>query len=116
MGQKKILIHFSKPPFGTAFYNEGLRAALGVSSGVEDNIPTVLFQSDSVFYCLKQTDRTNAKPYFDLFEALGTKFYAVAEDLEERGISKDAIADDIAAIPRKKALALFLENDFNMDF
>lgn len=116
MGQKKVLIHFSRPPFGTAFYNEGLRAALGVTAGVEDNIPTVLFQSDSVFYCLKLTDRTNAKPYFDLFEVMETKLYAVAEDLEERSISKDDIADDIAVIPRAQALALFHENDFNMDF
>lgn len=116
MAQKKILIHFSRPPFGTAFYNEGLRAALGISSGVDDNIPTVLFQSDSVFYCLKQTDRTNAKPYFDLFEVLGTKFFAVEEDLEERNISKDDLAADIAVIPREQALALFYENDFSMDF
>ena len=116
MGQKKVLIHFSKPPFGTAFYNEGLRAALGVTAGVEDNIPTILFQADSVFYCLKTTDRTNAKPYFDLFEVLGTKRYAVAEDLEELKISKEDLADDIAVIPREQALALFYENDFSMDF
>jgi sulfur relay (sulfurtransferase) DsrF/TusC family protein len=116
MAQKKILIHFSKPPFGTAFYNEGLRAALGISSGIDDNIPTVLFQSDSVYYCLRKTDRTNAKPYFDLFEALGTKFYAVQEDLDERNISGDDLADDIVTIPREQALGLFEENDFNMDF
>ena len=116
MGQKKVLIHFSKPPFGTAFYNEGLRAALGISAGVEDNIPTILFQSDSVFYCLNQVDRTNAKPYFDLFEALETKIYAVKEDLAKREISEADLADDITVIPREKALALFHENDFSMDF
>ena len=116
MGQKKVLIHFSKPPFGSAFYNEGLRAALGVTAGVEDNIPTILFQADSVFYCLRQVDRTNTKPYFDLFEAYETKFYAVKEDLDEREISEADLADDIAAIPREEALALFHENDFSMDF
>ena len=116
MGQKKVLIHFSKPPFGTAFYSEGLRAALGVTSGVEDNIPTILFQSDSVFYCLKQVDRTNTKPYLDLLEAYKTKFYAVKEDLAERGIADADLAEDIAVISREEALALFQENDFSMDF
>lgn len=116
MGQKKVLIHFSKPPFGTAFYSEGLRAALGVTSGVEDNIPTVLFQSDSVFYCLKQVDRTNIQSYFEIFRAYKTKFYAVKEDLAERGISGADLADDITVISREQALALFHENDFSMDF
>jgi len=116
MGQKKVLIHFSKPPFGTAHYSEGLRAALGVTSGVEDNVPTILFQSDGVFYCLKRVDRTNTRPYFDLFEAYGTTFYAVKEDLEERGIGEADVAEDITVIPREQALALFHENDFTMDF
>ena len=116
MGQKRVLIHFSKPPFGAAFYSEGLRAALGVTAGVEDNTPTILFQSDSVFYCLKKIDRTNTKPYFELFEAYKTRFYAVKEDLAERGISHADLADDISVISREDALALFRENDFSMDF
>jgi sulfur relay (sulfurtransferase) DsrF/TusC family protein len=116
MAEKKVLINICRAPFGTVFYTEGLRAAVGTSAGIDENIPTILFQSDGVFYCLKDVDRTDARAYFESYKTMGTKLYAVKEDLDERGITGAELAPDIEVISRDKALGLFQENDFNMDF
>lgn len=116
MGEKKVLINICRAPFGTVFYTEGLRAAVGVSAGMDENIPTVLFQSDGVFYCLKDVDRTDSLAYFESYKGMGTKIYAVKEDLEERGITEAELASDIEVISMDRAFELFQENDFNLDF
>ncbi len=116
MAEKKVLINICRAPFGTVFYTEGLRAGVGVSAGIDENIPTILFQSDGVFYCLKEVDRTDALAYFESFKDMGTRLCAVREDLKERGITEAELAPDITVISRQEAFDLFSENDFNMDF
>jgi sulfur relay (sulfurtransferase) DsrF/TusC family protein len=116
MAEKKVLINICRAPFGTVFYTEGLRAAVGTSAGIDENIPTVLFQSDGVFYCLQDVDRADAIAYFKSLKGMGTKLYAVKEDMDERRIAEAELAPDIEVISREKAFALFQENDFNMDF
>ncbi len=69
-----------------------------------------------MFYCLKDVDRSDAIAYFKSFKDMGTKLYAVKEDMVERGIAEAELAPDIEVISREKAFALFQENDFNMDF
>lgn len=116
MAEKKVLINICRAPFGTVFYTEGLRAAVGVSAGIDENIPTILFQSDGVFYCLEDVDRSDAQAYFESFKGMGTKLFAVKEDLDERGIAESELASDITVITREKAFELFEKNDFNIDF
>ena len=116
MADRKVLINLCRTPFGTVFYTEGLRAAVGACAGMDDNIATVLFQSDGVYYCLKNVDRTDSLIYFESFKEMQTELYVVKEDLDERGISEDELALDIFIIPRERAFELFQQNDFNLDF
>jgi sulfur relay (sulfurtransferase) DsrF/TusC family protein len=116
MPQKKVLININRTPFGTIMYTEGLRAAVGVSAGIDENIPTVLFQSDGVYYTLKDVDRTDALAYFESMKGMDTKLYAVKEDLDERSISESELAQDISVISRERALQLLHENDVSLDF
>ena len=116
MAEKKVLINICRAPVGTVFYTEGLRAAVGVSAGIDENIPTVLFQADGVFYCLKDADRTDALAYFESYKGMGTKLFTVKEDLDDRGISEGELASDISVISRAQAFELFQENDVNLDF
>ncbi len=116
MGEKKVLVNICRSPFGTVFYTEGLRAGVGVSAGIDENIPTILFQSDGVFYCLKGADRTDALAYFASYKDMGTDLFAVKEDLDARSIDESELADDIKVISRDEAFKLLQENDVNMDF
>jgi len=116
VADRKVLINLCRAPFGTVFYTEGLRAAVGACAGLDDNMATVLFQSDGVYYCLKNVDRTDALIYFESFKEMEMELYVVKEDLEERRITEDELASDIFVIQRERAFELFRENDFNMDF
>ncbi len=116
MAEKTVLVNICRAPFGTTFYTEGLRAAVGVSAGIDENIPTVLFQADGVYYCLKGVDRTDAQAYFGSLKGMAAKLYAVKEDLDKRRIAEAELAEDIVVISREKALQVLMENDFNLDF
>ena len=38
MAEKTVLVNICRAPFGTVFYTEGLRAGVGVSAGIDENI------------------------------------------------------------------------------
>jgi sulfur relay (sulfurtransferase) DsrF/TusC family protein len=116
MAEKKVLISFHRAPYGTIFYTEGLRAALGVTSGIEENTVAALFLGDGVYFALKDLDRTDTSKYIATLSGQGAPLYAEEESLRERGISSADLADDIKIIPRSDALKLFQETDCNIDF
>ncbi len=116
MATKKLLYHFNRPPYGTVFYTEGMRAAVGATAGIDKHEVTLLFQADGVYYCLKDVDRSENKGYEGTLKKAGVKYYAVKEDLEARGISQDELADDTTVIPRTATWELFQEADFNLDW
>ncbi len=37
MSEKHVLFAFNHAPYGTIFYNEGLRAVVGVTSGIDEH-------------------------------------------------------------------------------
>lgn len=116
MAEKKVLVSFNRAPYGTIFYTEGLRAALGVTAGIEENEVTAVFLGDGVYYALKDLDRTDTAKYLATLAKLGAPLYAEEESLSERGIGKEDMADDIKIIPRAEVLKLFQGTDCNIDF
>jgi sulfur relay (sulfurtransferase) DsrF/TusC family protein len=116
MPEKKVLVSFHRAPYGTIFYTEGLRAALGVTSGIDENEVTALFIGDGVYFALKDIDRTDTSKYLATLAKIGAPLYAEEESLCERGINKEDMADDIKIIPRSEVLALYKEADCNIDF
>ena len=116
MGKKNIVISFNRPPFGSIFYTEGLRAAVGCTAGIDEHEVTMVYLGDGIYFTLKDVDRTDCNKYISTLSSTGAKFYAESESLEERGIKKDLVADDIKIIPRSKILNLFKDADHNIDF
>ena len=116
MAEKKVLVSFNRAPYGTIFYTEGLRAALGVTAGIEENEVAALFLGDGVYFALKDLDRTDTSKYIATLSKQGAPLYAEEESLCERGIRREDLADDITIIPRVEALKLFQETDCNIDF
>ncbi len=116
MATKKLLYHFNRPPFGTVFCTEGWRAAVGAIAGIDEHEVSLLFQGDGIYYCLKNVDRSENAGYEATLQKAGTKYYAVKEDLEARGISQDELSDDITVILRADTWDLYKEADFNLDW
>ncbi|MCH8950145.1 MAG: hypothetical protein IIB87_07195 [Chloroflexi bacterium] len=48
MGQKHVLITFNRVLYGSIFYTEGLRAVVGVTSGIDENTVDLLYPGDGV--------------------------------------------------------------------
>jgi sulfur relay (sulfurtransferase) DsrF/TusC family protein len=116
MATKKLLYHFDRPPYGTVFYTEGWRAAVGATSGIDEHEVTILLQGDGVYYSLKGADRAENLGYEATLKKANTKCYVVKEDLASRRISEDEVADDMVVIPRADTWRLYEEADFNLDW
>lgn len=116
MATRKLLYHFNRAPYGTVFYTEGWRAAVGATAGIDEHQVTILLQSDGVYYCLKGADRAENMGYQGTLQKAGVKYYVVKEDLDGRDIAMSEVADDMIVVPRAETGKLYQEADFNLDW
>jgi sulfur relay protein TusB/DsrH len=116
MATRKLLYHFNRPPHGTVFNTEGMRASVGAVAGVDEHEVTILFQKDGVYYSLKDVDRSENMGYEVTLKKFEVKSYVVNEDLKARGISEEEIADDMTVISREDAFKLYQEAEFILDW
>lgn len=116
MGQRRVLITFNSAPYGNIFYTEGLRAAVGVTSGIDEHTVDLLYLGDGVTFALKDVDRTDSAKYLATLSAQGVKLKAGKEDLAARGIKESELADDVEVVSREQALALVRRADVTIDF
>ena len=116
MGQRHVLITFNREPYGSIFYTEGLRAAVGVTSGIDEHTVDVLYLGDGVYFALKDVDRSDSAKYLGTLSALGANLKAEKGALQERNISASALADDVEVISSDEALELVRKADLTIDF
>lgn len=116
MAQRHILFTFNHAPHGSIWYNEGLRAAVGVTAGVDEHTVDVVYLGDGVYFALKDVDRANCAKYLGTLSAMGATLRAERESLEERGIAEGDLADDIQVIPRAELVDLIQSADLTVDF
>lgn len=116
MAEKKVVVSINHAPYGTIFYTEGLRAAVGITAGIDEHSVNTLFLGDGVYYTLKDVNRDDAAGYLSTLNDLGARLYAEEESLGERNISPQQLADDVEVIPRSRVLEFFQEADCNVDF
>ena len=116
MGQRHVLITFSHAPYGSIYYTEGLRAAVGVTSGIDEHTVGVLYLGDGVYFALKDVDRSDTTKYLATLSAQAVALHVEKEALEARKISKSDLADDVEVISRDQALELLRRADLTIDF
>lgn len=116
MAQKHVLITFNHAPYGSIFYTEGLRATVGVRSGIDEHTVDVVYLGDGVLFALKDVSRADSSKYLATLAKSGYRLKAEEESLKARGISQDQLAPDIDVIPRKEVLSLIEKADLTIDF
>ncbi len=116
MAQRNVLFTFNHAPVGSIWYNEGLRAAVGVISGVDEHTVDIVYLGDGVYFALKGADRTTSAKYLGTLSAVGSKLRAERESLAARGLSEADLADDIAVISRSELGELVAAADLTIDF
>ena len=116
MGQRRVLLSFNHAPYGSVFYTEGLRAAVGVTSGIDEHTVDVLYLGDGVHFARKGVERTDSARYLATLSAQGVNLKVEKDALEERGINEADLADDVEVISRDQALDLIRRADLTIDF
>lgn len=116
MGQKHVLITFNHAPYGSIFYNEGLRAVVGVTSGIDEHTVDVLYLGDGAYFTLKGVDRLDSQKYLSTLAKAGYQLRVEREALQERGIPESALAEDVQIISRQEAVDLISRADVTIDF
>lgn len=116
MAEKKVVVMITHPPFGSIYYTEGLRAAVGVTSGIDEHTVDVLLLGDGVYYALNNVDRKDSAKYIQTLTGINSSIYAEEESLKERGINSKELSLFVRVISRKEALRLLLDANHTIDF
>jgi tRNA 2-thiouridine synthesizing protein C len=116
MAQRHVLFTFNHAPYGSIYYTEGLRAAVGVTSGIDEHTVDLLYLGDGAYFTLKDVDRTDSAKYLATLTGQGVKLKVERESIEARGISPDELAGDVEVVDRRQVLELIRAADLTLDF
>jgi sulfur relay (sulfurtransferase) DsrF/TusC family protein len=115
MSERNVVVTMHHAPYGTIFYTEGLRAAVGATAGIDEHQVTVVFLGDGALYALKDVERTDSLHYLETLKAVGASLYVEAESLEARSIEPGALYEDVEVIPRSRVSEIILAADHTFD-
>ena len=116
MGEKNVLITMNQAPYGSIYYTEGLRAAVGITSGIDEHKVNVVYLGDGAYFAVKGIDRKDTEGYIGTLKKSENKLLVEKESLEERKIDEGNVAEDIAVVSRNEVLKLVQEADVAIDF
>ena len=115
--EKNILFMFLRAPFGSIYYTEGMRAVVGMMSGMDEHKVTCVYAGDGAFYCLKGSDKSESAGYVKTIADISeTHYYVEKESLDERGISEGDLDETYKVIGRDDLAKMIAENDVVYDF
>jgi sulfur relay (sulfurtransferase) DsrF/TusC family protein len=114
--KKRILVTIHHPPFGSMFFSEGLRAAVGISSGLDEHLVDLLFMGDGVFCGLKDADYKDLQRFFMQLRSVSSSFFLEEEALGERGLKPENVSSDFKILSRREIVGKLKEYDFNLDY
>ncbi|MCL5962328.1 MAG: DsrE family protein [Chloroflexi bacterium] len=116
MAEKHVLFTINHAPYGSIWYNEGLRAVVGVTSGIDEHTVDVVYLGDGVYFALKGVERTDSAKYLGTLAKLDYSLKAERESLQARGISETEVAEDVKVISRSDVVSLLQKADATIDF
>lgn len=116
MGEKNVLITMNQAPYGSIYYTEGLRAAVGITSGIDEHKVNVVYLGDGAYFAIKGVDRKDTENYINTLKKSENKLMVEKESLEKLNIEENKIAEDIEIISRNEVVKLVQEADVAINF
>ena len=116
MAQKHVFVTVNHPPHGTIWHTEGLRAVVGLTSGIDEHTVDIVYLGDGVYSALQGVDLSDSTRYLSTIQKLGYAPQVERESLVERGMSEAEIAADLHIIPRSTVLDLIRKADVTIAF
>ena len=90
--EKNVVILLRQPPHGTLYPVEGLRMSVAVSADFD---PITIAINDGVYTFLKDTDKTMYSMHIEFLKNIDLDIYVDKKSLDERGLTKDDLVDDV---------------------
>ena len=90
--EKTVVILLRQPPHGTLYPVEGLRMSVAVSADFD---PITIAINDGVYTFLKDTDKTMYSMHIEFSKNIDLDIYVDKKSLDERGLTKDDLVDDV---------------------
>ena len=91
MPKKHVLVTLHHSPIGRNGCVEGLRAAVGLTAGTEENTVACIFFGDAVHFALAGADRADAQKHLDTLAGMGAPLLVDAASLQARHLPTDII-------------------------
>lgn len=98
MAQKAIAVILNNLPVSSALCSEGLRAAVGLASGVDEHRISIVLAGDGTWLALKTLDRSGLGKYLTSLRAYEVPIYADRKKILDLGLSEENIAEDVTLV------------------
>ena len=109
---KEVILVLRTPPHGTLYPAECLR--LGVAISAMD--PTVIAVDDGVFSYLKDADKGVYQQHIDFLSEIEIPLLVDKKSLEERGLTKSDLIDEVEIIETDEILEKMLNAQLTITF
>lgn len=111
--EKNVVILLRQPPHGTLYPVEGLRMTVALSGDFE---PITLVINDAVFAFTRDVDKTMYKTHMDFIKNIDLEIILDKKALDERGLTKDDIVDQVIIKEHAEILKILSECDVAIPF
>lgn len=111
--EKNVVILLREPPHGSLHPVEGLRMSVAVSS---DYDPVTIAINEAVYTFLKGADKTIYQMHIDFIKEIDLDIFVDKKSLEELGLSKDDLIDEVEVIEHDDVLKKIAEADLVIPF
>jgi len=111
--EKNVVILLRQAPHGTLYPVEGLRMTVAVSGDFE---PITLVINDAVFAFIKDVDKTMYQTHMDFIKNIDLDIIVDKKALDERGLSKDDLVDQVIIKEHSEIIKILAECDVAIPF
>ena len=116
MPRKHVVLTFLHSPIGRTGCVEGLRAAVGLTAGTEENTVACVFFGDAVFFALKNTDRREARKHIAALAGLRAPLLVDATSLDSRRVQEGDLAEPFRIASRTEIADTLQRADATLAF
>ncbi len=116
MPQKHVAITLRRSPIGTNGCVEGLRAAVGLTAGTEENTVTCVFLDDAVFFTLREAERDEARKHVETLTRMDAPLLVDETSLGMRGLEADDVVAPFRVVPRLDIVQALRRADASLGF
>lgn len=109
---KEIVITYTRPPYGTSHFMEGLRLASGMAC--DDHKAKLVFLGKGAFCALSHVDRAPAEKFLETITEFDYPFYVERESLSENGIDETDIDASFKVISQEEISKMIQDCDIQL--